>query len=270
MNIPRKMEQKQLTMVLVFVIVVALFLGAIYLVKENSGVDPPFTVVESQSMQHSNDSQIGVIDTADMMYVQTLEKHGVTTFVEGAKNGYSAFGDYGDVIIYKRTGNNPVIHRAILWMEWTGSSWDLSSLEEYDETLWDIDGSHETNVTSGVLSMVFKSDYRDKTLSIEIGSLNKVSGYLTLGDNNSGFDQNTSISPYTLISEERIKSVASMEIPWLGTLKLLFNGNYDNVEKNAPSSPVYLAVFFITLALSIFSLMYAYDEVCLIRISKKV
>ncbi len=270
MHIPRTMEQKQMSMIIVSMIVVALFLGVIYFVYENSGVNPPFTVVESQSMQHSGDSEVGVIDTGDMIYVQTADKHGVTTYVEGAKNRYSSFGDYGDVIIYKRTGNNPVIHRAVLWIEWNGSSWDLSSLEGYDETLWNIDGSHDTVVTSGTLSMTFSSGYRDKTLTLNLGGLNTVSGYLTLGDNNNSFDQSTSISPNTLITEERIKSVASVEIPWLGTLKLLINGNYDNVERNAPSSPLYLAVFFITMILVIFSLMYIYDEMCLMRISYKL
>ena len=123
------MEQKQITMIVSIILVVALFLGIVYYVKENSGVNPPFTVIQSQSMQHSNDSQIGVIDTGDMIYVQNAEKHGITTFMEGYASGYKSFGDYGDVIIYNRTGNNPVIHRAIMWMEWTGSNWDLSSLQ---------------------------------------------------------------------------------------------------------------------------------------------
>ncbi len=270
MNIPRTMEQKQIQMIITIIIVVVLFLGVVYLVKDYSGVDPPFTVVESQSMQHSDDSQIGVIDTGDMVYVQNAEKHGITTYMEGVENGYSSFGDYGDVIVYKRTGSNPVIHRAIMWITWTGSSWDLSQLENYDENLWDIDGTHELDVTTGTLTITFKSDYRDKSFSINLDILNKNSGYLTLGDNNSGFDQTSSISPGTLITEERIKSVANTEIPWLGVLKLMFNGNFDNVQKNAPSSPTYLAVFIITIFIVIFSLMYIYDEIVLMRMSRRI
>lgn len=264
------MEQKQITMIVSIILVVALFLGIVYYVKENSGVNPPFTVIQSQSMQHSNDSQIGVIDTGDMIYVQNTEKHGITTFMEGYASGYKSFGDYGDVIIYNRTGNNPVIHRAIMWMEWTGSNWDLSALQNYDETLWDIDGTHNTSVTSGTLNITISNEYRNKTYTLNIGSLIESSGYLTLGDNNSVFDQNSGISYNVLISKERIKSVALTEIPWLGVLKLMFNGEYDKVENNVPSSPVYLSVFIITLILVIFSIVYIYDEFNLMLISKKL
>lgn len=259
-----------MTTIISIILVVALFLGIVYLVKDTSGVNPPFTVIQSQSMQHSNDSQIGIIDTGDMMYVQNADKHGITTFVEGYANGYRSFGDYGDVIVYNRTGNNPVIHRAIMWMEWNGSTWDLSGLNSYDNALWNIDGTHSTTVTSGILSMTFTSDYRDKTYTLNIGNLEKSSGYLTLGDNNSGFDQSSGISYNKLISKERIKSVAYAEIPWLGILKLMLNGEYSKIENNVPSSPIYLTVFFVTLILTIFSLIYIYDEFCLMKISKKI
>ena len=100
-------------------IVLILLVSGIVLVKNASGVSPPFTVIESNSMQHSDDkSQIGVIDTGDMIMVKSLGKSNVVTYVEGHQSGHQEFGDYGSVIIYKRAVGNPVIHRAILWIEY--------------------------------------------------------------------------------------------------------------------------------------------------------
>jgi signal peptidase len=101
-------------------------------------------VVESESMMHGTDSQIGIIDTGDLTLVKKVDtRHDIITYVEGrgtytvqwteninnvtvpqsgafhgAKADYRTYGDYGDVIIYQKNGRStetPVIHRAMLW-----------------------------------------------------------------------------------------------------------------------------------------------------------
>ena len=265
------MKRKQILTISVAGIAVILFLGLVYYINENSGVNPPFTVVESQSMQHLDDqSAIGTIDTGDMIYVKSPEKTVIVTYVDGIQSGYKSFGDYGSVIIYKRTGGNPVIHRAILWVEWDGTSWNVDSLNTYPYS-WDIDGGHTcTGFVSGTLHMTIKSDYRDIVCSLNFASLNTQSGYITLGDHNGNFDQSTGIMDYQPIRPDMVKSVASMEVPWLGCLKLLANGKGDRVDIHAPNSITCLEVTFATIILILIAISYIIDEINYYRISKKI
>src|SRR5947208_4034421 len=97
-------------------LIVAVFLGALYLY---AGVWPPLVVVESSSMQHGSEaSSLGVIDTGDMVFQQAAStRNSVITYIEGRANGYSTYGDYGDVIIFRRAGTaTPIIHRAIMYV----------------------------------------------------------------------------------------------------------------------------------------------------------
>ncbi len=271
------MKRKQIIPISAAVIVVILFLGLLYYVNDNSGVSPPFTVVESQSMQHSDhESQIGVIDTGDMIYVKSPEKTSIVTYVDGACSDYKTFGDYGSVIVYKRTTGNPVIHRAILWMEWdsVNSKWNLESLQNYDETLWDIDGAHDTDIYPGsahILTMKFKRDYRGETIScsIDLNTMIQESGYLTLGDHNTNFDQN-GILLRQPIRPDMIKSVADTEIPWIGCLKLMINGKETAVNNYVSNSIGCLTAAFVTIILIIISLTYILDEINLKLISRKL
>src|SRR5438876_10939221 len=77
-------------------LIVGVFLGALYLY---AGVWPPLVVVERSSMQRGNEaSRLGVIDTGDMVFQRAAStRDSVITYVEGRANGYSTYGDYGDV-----------------------------------------------------------------------------------------------------------------------------------------------------------------------------
>ena len=265
------MQRKQIITISIIGIVVIMFLGIVYFVKENSGVNPPFTVVESQSMQHNdNQSEIGIIDTGDMIYVQSPDNCDIITYVEGYKTGYKSFGDYGSVIVYKRETGNPVIHRAIVYVEKNGSGWDIESLEGFNDSLWNINGSNTSYMgVSGTLYMTFKSDYRDYTISVNLDSLIQ-SGYLTLGDNNEEFDQNTSVMHDRPISRDMIKSVAQVEIPWLGCLKLMMNGKEDRIDAHASNSIEYLEISFVTIILIVISISYIFDELMVYNISRRI
>ena len=190
-----------------------------------SGMNRPLTVVESYSMQHSDDtSYLGIIDTGDMAVMISPDKKSVTTYVEGHENGYSRFGSYGDVIIYYRTTGNPVIHRAIIWLDYEDGRWSAPSLEDYPEDLWENEGGTWDNLT-GTLTLK-ALPYKDSTMDISI-DLDRLaldedcrSGYLTKGDRNEYFDQNSSIHAMP-VEKSELKAIAGLEIPWLGCIKLL-------------------------------------------------
>lgn len=251
-------------------------LGCVFLgysiVKSMSGVNPPFTVIESESMQHSNSSEIGIIDTGDMMLVRDPNKTTIVTLVEGYVSGEMHFGDYGSVIIYKRTNANPVIHRAILYLEYISDtgSWSAPSLANYPENMWEISGESEkpdVNNLKGTLILTLPENYRvdnkklvDNKISIHLDNLSHQSGYITMGDNNPDTDQNSrDISPDTLVAKERIKSVAWKEIPWLGAIKLFSNGKINNVLEHAHNTVTNLISFLFTIILILFSIGFSFD-----------
>ena len=229
--------------------VLAIFLICTAAVFAYSGMNRPLTVVESRSMQHSSDtSYIGVIDTGDMVIMKNLDNTPITTFVEGQQTGYSKFGAYGDVIIYYREGKNPVIHRAILWLDYNESTdtWSAPSLK--DSTIWHDSGSSDWNNLQGVITLKGLPNENGTTsdfiFSLSSLDSHKHSGYLTKGDNNSSFDVNMGLSD-GLVEKSKIKAVAGMEIPWFGCLKLLLNNK--NVSMIPKNSVPCLAVFFIDL-----------------------
>lgn len=128
------MKKDTRNFVIVLAVLVAILVGGNIAVRESSGVDPPFTVVESQSMQHGNGSEIGIIDTGDMVLVKSPSKTDIVSYVEGYHSGYRSFGEYGSVIVYERSVGNPVIHRAILWLESNGDgTWSAESLKYYTD-----------------------------------------------------------------------------------------------------------------------------------------
>ena len=252
------MKKEMTTTVLAIVLVFLVIITGSFIIKNMSGVSPPFTVVESESMQHSNESQIGIIDTADMILVRTYDRANPSSYVEGFHNGTKEFGDYGSVIIYKRPAGNPVIHRAILWMEYNGVTWSAPSLEFFNDEngnpLWGGD-STDFNDLHGNLTLTLKSDYRDREVTVRVNDLVYESGYITMGDNNSNIDQNSSnISYNRLVNPDRIKSVAWKEIPWIGAIKLAFNGNMNRVNHNVPNTVPCLAAFFTTMILIVISM----------------
>lgn len=255
--------------ILIIAVLAAVIIGGNYAVREASGVSPPFTVVESQSMQHGTSSEIGIIDTGDMVLVKSPEKTQIVSYVEGYHSGYRSFGEYGSVIVYERNTGNPVIHRAVLWLESNGDgTWSAEPLKYYTDDgtetgtkLWNCTGSSDWNRLSGTL-ILYDIGYSGKTAGICLDNFDRdESGYLTMGDNaatNRDFDQ--TIGVYRdLVSEDKIRSVAWVEIPWLGVLKLMANGNTGALNSWAPNSIGNLAVAFITLVIVLAAAGYMTD-----------
>lgn len=242
-----------------------------------TGFSAPFSVVMSQSMQHSQTvSEIGIIDTGDVVIVQDPSKAEIQSYVDGTLSGYQTFGDYGSVIIYERgNGLNPVIHRAILWLEYdpVRDTWSAPSLKDYEGTWSSIslkvsdDGKIEVqqwgwNELRGTLTLE-NITVSGKTVSIDLDTLEKHSGFLTMGDNvnNSYFDQ-VRISGVVgdLVTLDDIRSIPIFEIPWLGTLKILVGNNGDNLEYVTNSLPSLLMCI-----ICVFALLLLLDGVALYR-----
>ena len=257
------MEKETRNLIIVFAVVAVLLLGGYLGVKAYSGVSPPFTVINSGSMMHSSDSKIGIIDTGDMLLVKDPDSKDITTYVEGSKSGYRSFGEYGDVIVYKKPNQN-IIHRAMIELELKSKSgttcvWHIPSLDGFDkwtvtnsstyakgttykDACWNPETCELTldSTESGWYFWLTDVGYADVNVPICLYDLAKYTetgtvGYLTKGDNgttNTRFDQTSGIMPNTLVQKDMIKSVAVFEIPWLGALKLYLNGNGSKVPSN--------------------------------------
>lgn len=276
------MDKENRNTLIVLGIVLLLFVGVYGGISAYSGVNPPFTVINSGSMQHSqNESSIGTIDTGDMVIVKDPDSKGIVTYVEGEKSGYSSFGEYGDVIIYKKESSN-IIHRAMIFMELKEVAvnkvvWYVPSLKDYDD--WKITATEDfnsydcknlvwdNNDCTLTFNYIQKSycfwltdvGYSRVNVSINLFDLAKnqnvgYSGYLTKGDNgqtNRAFDQSCTIFENKLVEPEIIKSVAAAEIPWIGCIKLIVKGNTDSIPKNSITDLVLLIVGFIALLIAI-------------------
>ena len=225
------------------VIIVVVILAAIY---AYTNVWPPLVVVESGSMQHSETtSYVGVIDTGDLVFVKAAPaRSDVVTYLQGRATGYSTYGDYGDVIIFRLAyapSATPIIHRAIMYVipngtgtsgslfadvpqlallppqDWGGvSAAGYPTHHPYDlQAAW-VSGmgfDHNLNITFDFIA------YRN--------FFPRGPGYITMGDNNAyvecapdmpcirGYD--TQWFPI----QSDIIGVARGEIPWFGLVKLL-------------------------------------------------
>lgn len=183
---------------------------------------PPLVVIESGSMMHDNEpfGRLGTIDPGDIVLAKAVHKRsdiiphggkfGGARFV--GPDGYKTYGDYGDVIIYKPLGRTdvlPIIHRAMCWVEYDENT-GTYTVEEYGI-------KNATTVTIPELDLYgYQPDH---------------SGFITKGDNNEFPDQH----PMARICEEPVKlewviGKAQGELPWFGSLKLLFTGTAQYVE----------------------------------------
>ena len=213
-----------------------------------SGMNRPLTVVESYSMQHSDDtSYLGIIDTGDMVVMVSPDKGSVTTYVEGYQEDYSKFGAYGDVIIYYRETGNPVIHRAILWLDYNDGIWSAPALKDYPTDLWENAGTWDD--LTGILTLK-GLPHKDNSIDVSV-DLDRLaldddcrSGYLTKGDRNEYFDQNSSIHTMP-VQKSELKAIAGFEVPWLGCIKLLIKDK--NTWMIAENSKTCLWILFIDI-----------------------
>jgi signal peptidase len=216
----------------VAVLIVLIVLGAIFAYTR---VWPPMVVVESSSMQHSNDvSYVGVIDTGDLVLVQSAPlRSDVITWVEGKVTGYMTYSNYGDVIIFNTDrSSTPIIHRAIFWMNYnaTTKSFDIPDLVRLGlNALWGGFNANGSAVRSprGLNGTIWLAQFGwrgdlNVTFNLRTSFLNYPArshdGYVTFGDNNA-YSMGGSYDP-TPVLQESIIGKARGELPWFGLIKL--------------------------------------------------
>jgi signal peptidase len=240
---------------------IVIVVGSVYAYSENW---PPMVVVESNSMQHGSDDVLGVINTGDIVLVKAVNvPSGVNTYVGSETSGYSTYGELGDVIVYHPNGDSsstPIIHRAILWLDWNAATGNYAAPSLFplkcgpqgDYVTYPSGGSPSEAVcpTSPSTPLqpnleLFHVGWQSAVVTIKLDQLgalpgNQHSGYITMGDNNfavagaGNFDQNgCDIS--CIVEPSWVVGVARGMLPWLGILKLELTGQTACIQ--GPTGP---------------------------------
>jgi len=164
-----------------------------------SGVWPPLVAIESGSMEpHMQKGDLVFLMENERLASNDAVAAGVVTHEVGQQTGYTKFGDYGDVIIFRPDGQErtPIIHRAHLYVE-EGENW-------YDRA----DEQHLQADNCGELrSCPAPHD-----------------GFVTKGDNpttNRHYDQD---NRYQVVKPEWVEGTAEVRVPYLGCIRLEFSG----------------------------------------------
>gem|GEM_PF-313686 len=210
-----------------------------------SGVWPPMVVIESSSMQHGPDSQIGVIDTGDLTLVKKVsDRSEIITYVEATcrtnpNYGFKEYGDFGSVIVYKKNGKyeTPVIHRAIAWIEYNASASDPGR-RYFRGDIPDIGVYNVSEYYVNVTSYRTENYLKQEVLVIQISAILAAtttspiphSGFVTKGDHNPPYVDQWVLYVQggvrvELVKMEWIVGKAQGELPWFGLFKLWITGH---------------------------------------------
>lgn len=248
----------------------------------HTGSMPPLVVVESNSMQHDSDGEIGTIDAGDLVLVHAPEDNRIVTFVEATDSksdyyGYESLGMEGDVIIYERNGESestPIIHRALFEIV-IGQSVPAENQSQCEGgvfwedvciTSWSVPGSDQINVKE--INLIFDGEntgkYACEGIAAQHGSewfsvenytpMNP--GYITLGDNNDCNDDQgvfefaqglSSIHSGMIrpVQEDWVIGISGAEIPWLGTVKLMVSGGDSPGVSQVPGQSFIFLILFV-------------------------
>ena len=248
----------------------------------HTGSMPPLVVVESNSMQHDSDGEIGTIDAGDLVLVHAPEDNRIVTFAEATDSksdyyGYESLGMEGDVIIYERNGESdstPIIHRALFEIV-IGQSVPAENQDQCEGgvfwedvciTSWSVPGSDQINVKE--INLIFDGEntgkYACEGIAAQHGSewfsvenytpMNP--GYITLGDNNDCNDDQgvfefaqglSSIHSGMIrpVQEDWVIGISGAEIPWLGTVKLMVSGGDSPGVSQVPGQSFVFLILFV-------------------------
>lgn len=243
-------------------LILGIILSSLYVY---AGRWPPMVVIESPSMSHNEgdppSSQLGVIDTGDIVAVKTVSRRDdIVTYIEGRASGHSTYGQYGDVIIFRPDGDEdktPVIHRPVLYLEYnhTSEAFDIPALAELDYGD-DWESSEEGSGVYGISGDIIIRNYghRNVILDIDLDELIEYrhNGYLTMGDNNirnslGVYDQGNLRNINEPVKLEWVEGKARGELPWFGSLKLIYMGRTDSVPSNTWRNLVISVIVLISL-----------------------
>jgi signal peptidase len=242
---------------------------------------PPIYVVESESMQHGTADVLGVINTGDLVLAQKVPNATIQTYVVGHENGYSTYGEFGDVLLYEPNGvaGTPIIHRAILYLQYDPGiqGYTAPSLANlpcgnesgavYATPGTTLDGRADcawSDLTASKGSLdLFHVGWSDVnvTISLSPSLLGMHSGFVTMGDNNieageGTYDQSPGFQLSQLVEPGWVIGVARGMIPWVGALKLWIEGS-STVGEVPPQSWQFLGLSVAGIILLAFGLHYA-------------
>ncbi len=223
---------------------------------------PPMYVVESDSMQHGYVDRVGLINTGDLVLAQKTSPSAIQPYVVAMQDGYTTYGEYGDVILYLPNGltdGTPIIHRALVYLEANpNGSFNAPGLANLacgygPGAVYTTSnpGGCGTQDLSGLLTL-HHIGWRSVNVQIDLAVVGDASGYVTMGDNNF----NTSNTSWGLPDEPTLTNLvqpawivgaARGMIPWFGSLKLLLEGNSQMVP---PQSWEFMGVTVVGLVLA--------------------
>ncbi len=206
----------------------------------------PMVAIESGSMMHLDEpfGRVGTIDAGDMVLLVKVNNYEDIVPQKDSENedGFQTYGNYGDVIIYRKYGltdEDQIIHRAMCWV-------DYNDDETYTIASYDL-----YNVSSITIPKLGLHNYKPSH-----------SGYITKGDNpitNDRSDQAGGICSEP-IKLSWVTGKARGELPWIGTVNLLFNdiingafwsGSVEATVYNVPQDNMICLVLLIVVLISI-------------------
>ncbi|MFQ5919347.1 MAG: S26 family signal peptidase [Thermoplasmata archaeon] len=243
-RLPRSLVNFLRDLAIAFLLVAIVF-GALFAFARTW---PPMVVVESGSMQHgTSESFIGVVDTGDIVVVQTAPlRQDVATYVNGRAAGYTTYGDYGDVIVFQDPDGPPgrwIIHRAVVFLAWneTANGFDIPTLASLDRGRdWDSNAATPFGLGAGDTVVLMEVGFRQREVTLRIDDFlsdrdlqdcpASCEGYVTMGDNNApSYDQD-------LVFQGLLLGRSRGELPWFGLLKLTFAGPFAWGDARAPAN----------------------------------
>ncbi len=233
-----------------------------------TGLWPPLVVVESNSMMHGDDnhSHIGTIDTGDLVLVKKVNSvSDIETYMDSQISGHKTYGDYGDVVIYKRGGSDvstPIIHRALIYLEINsdGTSYRSESLRLAAADKWSTSDPTDTwDRLTSTLTIV-NVGYTHLAVTIDIQNLasSHRSGFITKGDHNLGTDQ--VYASYGPVDFDWVVGKARGEIPWFGLLKLWSTGSLGSPSPDNSVRDLWASLAIIVAAPIVIDITLTYRE----------
>ncbi|WP_049912577.1 S26 family signal peptidase [Natrialba hulunbeirensis] len=166
-----------------------------------SGIWPPLVAVESGSMEPNMErgDLIFVVDDDRFVGDDPAGETGVVTLENGQNGGHEKFGEPGDVIVFMPDGDpgqTPVIHRAHFWVD-EGENW--------------VDTKADEEIVGGATCNQVRTCPAPHD------------GFVTMGDNNNGYDQYQGGAATTIVHPDWVTGKAMFRIPWLGHIRLAFD-----------------------------------------------
>ena len=230
------MKRSKILAIAASLVLVSLLTLAVF----ESILSPPM-VISSRSMQHDdNKSELGILDTGDLVIIDYQKSPSeIMTYAQSVSEGYTQFGEYGDVVLYHTDLSDiPIIHRAICRVIYNGDgTFNIPELSLLPEWMFSTSNGGWENLRGIVY--LYNIGFKNITVPIDLDKILKKmgndphGGFLTMGDNNTGntklgtvgyIDQTSLSSVDSPILDEDIIGVAAAEIPWVGVLKLTVSG----------------------------------------------